>query len=236
MDCNFVSAIIVAAGNSTRMHSSKSKQFISLLNKPAIYYTFKAFESAECINEVVVVCREQDKAELEMIVKNNKFNKVKAFCNGGETRGESVKNGIAITNEKAEYFAIHDGARPLINTDDIEKVVEKAFDKKATTLGVAVKDTIKIVGDKNIILSTPDRNNLRAIQTPQVFEKELYLKSLELAKQQGKDYTDDCQLIENFGEKVFVVLGSEENLKLTTPFDVILAESILKKRFGGDGK
>lgn len=149
---------------------------------------------------------------------------------GGSSRSASVRNGIKSANEKAKYFAIHDGARPLITVDEIERVVEAAFETGAATLGTSVTDTIKIVDGFNKIESTPLRSQLRAVQTPQVFERDLYMFALENAGENSLEFTDDCALIENMGGEVLVVKGSEENIKLTTPVDVILAESILKNR------
>ena len=222
----YVSAVIVAAGGSVRMGIADSKQFIPLLDKPAIEYTLKAFQKCYLIKEIVIVCREQDVDRINELVNQNGFTKVSKVVLGGSSRSASVRNGIKSANEKAKYFAIHDGARPLITVDEIERVVEAAFETGAATLGTSVTDTIKIVDGFNKIESTPLRSQLRAVQTPQVFERDLYMFALENAG----EFTDDCALIENMGGEVLVVKGSEENIKLTTPVDVILAESILKNR------
>lgn len=234
---SYVTAIIVAAGNSSRMGGKISKQFISLNEKTVIEHTLSAFEKCNSIDEIVIVAREQDIEEIKSLVEKNLFNKVSQITTGGNTRGESVSNGIKASSNianKPQFFAIHDGARPLVLIKDIENVINKAFEVKSATLGVMVKDTIKIADDKNLVVNTPDRAGLRSIQTPQVFEKELYISALNKAKAEGKDFTDDCQLIENFGKAVEVVIGSESNIKLTTPFDVIMAESILKAREQGE--
>ncbi len=226
----YVSAVIVAAGGSVRMGIADSKQFIPLLNKPAIEYTLKAFQKCYLIKEIVVVCREQDVDRINALVNENGFTKVSNVVLGGSSRSQSVRNGIKAASEKAKYFAIHDGARPLITVDEIERVVEAAFETGAATLGTSVTDTIKIVDGFNKIESTPLRSQLRAVQTPQVFERDLYMFALENAGENSLEFTDDCALIENMGGEVLVVKGSEENIKLTTPVDVILAESILKNR------
>lgn len=226
----FVSAVIVCAGNSTRMGLNKSKQFIDLLGNPAVYYTLLAFENSLSVKEIVIVCRECDKADFQSIVAKYGFTKVIAIVNGGETRSLSVKNGIDATSEKATHIAIHDGARCLITTNEIEKVILSALLTGASALGVKVKDTIKVVNDDETIKDTPDRSTLRAIQTPQVFDKDKYIKFLENAKNDAVDFTDDCKLFEYFGEKVTVVDGLYTNIKLTTQDDIILAESILKGR------
>lgn len=232
----YVTAVIVAAGGSVRMGIADSKQFIPLLNKPAIQYTLNAFQKCYLIKEIIVVCREQDRPRIENLVKENKFTKVSSVVLGGNSRAESVRNGVMSANEKTKYFAIHDGARPLITVEEIERVVEVAFEMGAATLGTSVKDTIKIVDGFNKIESTPLRSQLRAVQTPQVFEKDLYLFALENAGKNLLEFSDDCSLIEKMGGEVEIVKGSEENIKLTTPIDVLIAESILKNRAENDFK
>ena len=222
----FVSAIIVAAGNSTRMGLGKSKQFIELCGEPVIKHTLWAFEISDVIDSVVVVCREQDENDIKSVIKGGSFSKVKAVVYGGETRDISVKNGVQACDERTTHFAIHDGARPLVSNKDIKAVVEEAVKCKAAALGTLVTDTIKVVDENNHIISTPDRSALRAVQTPQVFEKNLYLK--ELREGSNKGITDDCQLVESIGESVKIVIGSEKNIKLTTQNDIIIAESFLK--------
>lgn len=230
----FVSAIIVAAGGSTRMGTAGSKQFIPLLERPVIEYTLSAFQDCESISEIVVVSREQDAQQIKEIADNNGFSKVKAVVNGGDSRAHSVKNGIAAASSGAEYYAIHDGARPLITVEEIERVCEAAFETGAATLGTPVTDTIKIVDGSDMIESTPLRSQLRAVQTPQVFESKLYSFALDNAEDSLEGFTDDCSLIENMGGEVMVVDGNKENIKLTTPIDIIIAESILRSR--GEGK
>lgn len=229
---NFVTAIIVAAGNSSRMGLAMSKQFIPLLEQPAIKYTLDAFQRSYIINSVIVVCRPQDEIAIKTIIDNNDFTKVDAIVYGGASRGESVANGINASSPDTTHFAIHDGARPLIGLEDIEKVVKTAFITKAATLGTFVTDTIKMVDEEGDIVSTPVRNKLRAVQTPQVFEKELYFSAFENAKENNLHFTDDCQLIENIGEKVKVVVGSATNIKLTTQNDIIIAENFLRGKQG----
>lgn len=223
----FVSAVVVAAGNSTRMGLEKSKQFIELAGECVISHTLKAFEKADIIDSVVVVCRDCDRAEIESIIKEKDYKKVRAVVKGGNERADSVKNGIFVCDEKTTHFAIHDGARPLIKEDDIEKVVKKAFKTSAAALGTYVTDTIKVVNENDEIVSTPVRSGLRAVQTPQVFEKELYLKALEYADKNKQPVTDDCKLVENIGGKVSIVIGSESNIKLTTKNDIVLANSLV---------
>lgn len=227
MDKYFVSAVIVAAGNSTRMGLNKSKQFINIKGEPVISHTLKAFEKCEIIDSVVVVCRDEDKAEIESIISGKGYKKVKSLTSGGAERADSVRNGIALCDEKTTHFAIHDGARPLITQEDITKVVKEALECKAVALGTYVTDTIKVVDENDEIISTPVRSTLRAVQTPQVFEKSLYLRALDNAVSNNEPVTDDCKLIENLGEKVKIVIGSETNIKLTTQSDIKIAEALI---------
>lgn len=224
----FTSAIIAASGNSTRMGLEKSKQLIELMGKPTIEHTLTAFENCDVIDEIVVVCRAVDMDSISAIAK--KFSKLKAVVVGGDSRDKSVKNGVEACSKNAQFFAIHDGARPLVKIEDIKRVVERAYEVNACTLGTAVTDTIKVVNEENTILTTPDRATLRAVQTPQVFEKELYLRAIENSARNNLTVTDDCSMVEALGEKVEIVLGSAENIKLTTVTDITFAEAILKTR------
>lgn len=226
----FNSAIIVAAGNSTRMGKGYSKIFEPILGKPSIYYTLKAFEKNNLIDEIIVVCKENDKENLETIVLKNNITKVKSFAFGGSSRQESVFNGLKNVSQNADFVVIHDAARILITDKIITDVINDAHLNKFSIPCVAAKDTIKIVDKNGFVEKTPDRSSLFQVQTPQVFEKSTYEKVISLAMQNCKDYTDDSQLLENAGYKVHTVLGSYENMKLTTVEDIPVFESILKKR------
>jgi 2-C-methyl-D-erythritol 4-phosphate cytidylyltransferase len=224
----FTSAIIAASGNSTRMGFKYSKQFIDLNGKTVIERTLMAFENCDLIDEIIVVCREIDRDEIMSIA--SKFSKFKAVVRGGDTRDRSVMNGVTVCSDEAEFFAIHDGARPLITTDEIKSVVSRAYETKAATLSTLVTDTIKVVDENDIITSTPNRAQLRAVQTPQVFEKELYLRAIDNAVKNNLSVTDDCSMVEALSEKVEVVTGSAENIKLTTAIDIVIAKAILDTR------
>lgn len=223
-------AIVVAAGSSTRMALGFSKQFVPLCGVPAIVRTLSAFDAAELIQCTVVVCRGEDMARIKDEIQKYKIRKVTAVVQGGITRQQSVAAGIAAAPENAAYFAIHDGARALITTEEINASVEDAFQCGASALAVPVKDTIKIAGKNNYVVSTPERSTLWAVQTPQVFERRLYRKAMEQASLDGGDYTDDCQLVEHIGVKVHLCMGTYSNSKLTTVEDVEIAEAVLKSR------
>ncbi len=222
--------IVVAAGNSTRMALGFSKQFVLLCGIPAIVHTLLAFDAAARINSVVVVCREEDISELATCIKSYRIKKVTKLIPGGDTRQQSVAAGIAAAPPETEYFAIHDGARALATPGEIDRAVEDAFRFGASSLAVPVKDTIKQVDENGVVISTPERSVLWAVQTPQVFERGIYLAAMRQAEKDGADYTDDCQLAEKAGAKVHLCRGEYTNLKLTTKDDIALAEVILKNR------
>ena len=221
-------AIIVGAGQSSRMGMCISKQLIPLCGKETILHTLTAFEKAETVSEIIVVCREQDTDTIHALAKTHSITKLKALTQGGTTRQQSVINGLQLVSEDTDYIAVHDGARPLVNVEKINEVIRNAYHYGSSALGVNVKDTIKIVDTENFIQSTPDRNALIAIHTPQVFEKAVYLQAIQKAQKEHKDYTDDCQLIETMGKKVFVTPDLPTNIKLTTPEDILIAEIFLK--------
>lgn len=225
---DFISAVIVAAGSSTRMKSDISKQLIPLLGVPVLVRTVSAFEKSEIIDEIVVVCPEKDMKNFKAAINKYDFEKPIRFISGGSTRQQSVFNGVSATEERCDFIAIHDGARPLVKCENIESVVLDALKFGASTLAVPVKDTIKVVSEDNTVVATPQRDTLRVIQTPQVFKKSLYETAYQKAVEAGRDFTDDCQLIEIVGGSVHITLGDYSNIKITTPEDLASAESFLR--------
>ena len=226
----YVAAIIAAAGNSTRMGGNRSKQFAAIAGVPVIARTLFAFQSTPIIREIIVSAREEDILEMYDIVKNYEFDKVKYVVKGGSTRQNSVLEAVSHVSDETEFLAVHDGARPLVTPEIIEKTVLDAFKYKAAATGVKVKDTIKKVDDDNFIVETPDRNYMWAVQTPQVFEHSLYMEAVNSAARDGIDLTDDCQLIERIGKKVYMSEGDYSNIKITTPEDIHSAEGIILSR------
>ena len=220
----FASAIVAAAGSGLRMNSEKSKQLIEICGKPVIAHSLLALENSPHLGEIIIVTRESDILIMSDISKEFGITKVTDIIKGGDTRTESVKNGIL--HAKYDFVAIHDGARPCADPNDIEKVIETAFSSDAAALGCRVCDTLKRADESLVITETVDRENLWQIQTPQVFRKGLILKAYESAGTEGA--TDDCMLVENTGEKVTVVEGKKSNIKITFPDDIPLAEAILK--------
>ena len=221
-----ISAVIVAAGASSRMKADINKVFMPLDGRTVIRNTLEVFENAPCIKEIILVTREEDilKAENEAIG----ITKLKAIVKGGSERQISVSNGVK--EAKCEMIAIHDGARPLVTSAEIEKVCLDAIKYGAATLATKVKDTVKVSDSEGFVVSTPERASLRAIATPQVFIREEYLKALSKAQRENKSFTDDCQLIENNGGKVYLTEGEYTNIKITTPEDIRISNALKDKK------
>ncbi len=218
-------AIILAAGNGTRMKADKSKLLLEINGKTVIERTVNIFSNIADIDDIIVVVREADIPLYEKVLSKYDI----SYCIGGATRQESVSNAVE-TVDDADMLIIHDGARPLVTEDEISNTLRIAQKKGAAAVGVRVKDTIKVVDKNNKIIDTPERSSLIAIQTPQIFKFDKYVKAMKLAKEHGKDFTDDCKLLENAGEDVVVVDGEYTNIKITTPEDIPVAESILNAR------
>ena len=210
------------------MAMGQSKQFLPLLGKPAIVYTLQAFEQAKSVDEIILVCRDEDKEQLNTCVHMAGITKPVIFTLGGTSRQQSVFSGVRACASQTEYIIIHDGARPLVGRETIEKTIFAAFDFNAAAPGIPVKDTIKTVSDEGIVTSTPARDSLRAIQTPQVFNKKMYLSAMQSVPN-SELFTDDCGLIEAYGKLVKIVDGDNTNIKITTPEDLIIAEAIINK-------
>lgn len=221
-------AVIVAAGSAKRMKGT-DKIMAELAGEPLIVHTLRAFQQSEDIQEIVLVTREELLEPLSELCVEKKLTKVNKICRGGETRAESVRNGLDQVSGKCGFVAIHDGARPLVTASVIHDAVRKAAKFGAAAPAVPVKDTVKVVRG-GIVESTPDRSTLYAAQTPQVFDINLYRAALERAIGEKKELTDDCSAAEAFGINVVITPGSDENLKVTTPTDLILAEAILRER------
>ncbi len=224
----FTSAIIVAAGDSTRMGYKLSKQLIPLNGHAAIEYTLKAFQQCSQIDEIIVVARSKDIEDIAHIA--FAFRKVSSVIAGGATRVESVQKGVFAADKRTTHYAIHDGARVLVTPELIEKVLRASFDCGAAAPGTPVTDTVKVADENGWILSTPDRSSMWAVQTPQVFEKSLYRRAMANAVEKQLSVTDDCSMVEVNGEKVRLIRGDYSNIKLTTPVDITLAEALLAKR------
>ena len=221
-------AVIVAAGSAKRMQGT-DKIMAELCGEPLIVHTLRAFQQSDDIQEIVLVTREELLQPLSELCVAKKLGKVKKICRGGETRADSVQAGLDQISKDCGFVAIHDGARPLVSQSVIHDAVRKAAKFNAAAPAVPVKDTVKVVHG-GVVESTPDRSALYAVQTPQVFALELYRAALDKAISEKTEITDDCSAAERYGVNVVITPGSDENLKVTTPTDLILAEAILKRR------
>lgn len=188
-----------------------------------------AFERCERIAEIVVVARPCDHEALRETAAKCGITKLKTITEGGDTRQGSVIKGLKCISEDTKLVAIHDGARPLVKPEYIEKVIKDASVFGGATLGVPVKDTIKVVND-SLITDTPYRPSLYITQTPQIFKKSVYMKAVQFAIDHELDFTDDCQLAEAIGCKVYMTTGDYTNIKITTPEDIEIAELLLRRQ------
>lgn len=224
----FVSVIIVAAGKGTRMQSSLNKQYLYLNGKPILAHTLKVFENCDLVDEIILVVSKNDNEIcLNKILKPYKIKKITKMVFGGETRQQSMYQGIMAVNQEADIIMTHDGARPLIHKDIIIKSIKNTLEYKATVVAVPVKNTIKIIDGEKFVLNTPERSSLWSVQTPQTFEYNLLRRAHEKAIEDDYTGTDDSVLVERLGQKIKIIKGHYDNIKITTPEDLIMAEAII---------
>ena len=224
------SAVVVAAGSSTRMGTDKL--MLTLGGIPVIVRTLKAVEAAPSVDEIILVTREDVMVPLSQLCQEFALTKVTKVIRGGKTRTESVRLGTLEASGDAQVIAIHDGARPLVTTEIIENAIAQALESGAAAPAVPVTDTIKVADENGIVRSTPERRTLFAVQTPQVFQAELLKAALQSALTCGAEITDDCSAVERLGKQVQLVSGDSENIKITRPMDLPMAEAILRAREG----
>lgn len=232
-----IAAVCLAAGQGKRMESNVQKQYLLIHGKPVLYYALKAFQDSP-VDEIVLVvgAGEEEYCQKEIVDKYG-FTKVKAIAVGGKERYHSVFSGLQMVKE-ADYVLIHDGARPFLTQEIIERCIEGAKEYRACVAGMPVKDTIKLADTEGNIESTPERSKVWMIQTPQAFEysliKEAYTTLIEQENKGIKTsipVTDDAMVVEYFlKQKVHLVYGSYENIKITTPEDMRIAEVFVKKQ------
>ena len=219
-------AVIVAAGSSARMGGT-DKLLAELGGLPVLSRTLRVFDDHEMIDTIIVVAREDRMPKISRVC--SPYRKVRIVVPGGESRQESVMHGLKAVPEGTELVAVHDGARPLVPPEVITKAILKAAKFGAAAPAIPVKDTIK-VSESGAIDATPPRETLFAVQTPQVFDADLLRGALQNAEEHGLALTDDCSAVEALGMSVQLTEGSEENIKITTPLDLELAETIVARR------
>ncbi|MCI7791102.1 MAG: 2-C-methyl-D-erythritol 4-phosphate cytidylyltransferase [Lachnospiraceae bacterium] len=230
-------AIVLAAGQGKRMQSKVHKQYVLLQDKPVLFYALKAFEDSFIDDIVLVVGKDEEEYCRKEIIDKYGFKKVRAIIEGGKERYHSVAYGIKAIQWECNYIFIHDGARPFISREILNRVFEQVKKNKACVVGMPVKDTVKIADEAGFVESTPNRARVWQIQTPQVFEAEviseaysrLLTEEMRLLSE-GVTVTDDAMVVEYFMKlPVKLVEGSYQNIKITTPEDLEIARSFLQK-------
>ena len=216
--------VIVAAGTASRM-GGIDKVMAQLEGEPMILRTVRTFQTCEAIREIVIVTREDLIGPIMSLCMD--FEKVTAVVTGGSSRQESVQLGLNALSGKVKLVAVQDGARPLVTHAVIDRTVRAAHTYSAAAPAIPVKDTVKVVTG-GVVKETPDRKNLRAVQTPQVFDLDLLKGALKKAKEDEAEVTDDCSAVERLGMSVKIVEGDERNIKITTPLDLKIAKLLLE--------
>lgn len=229
---HFNSVIIVAAGKGTRMgrNLQKTKQMTDVCGIPVVVRSISQFEYCSFVNEIIVVAGEEELGLYDALIEQYGFKKITAVTKGGPTRQLSVLEGFRRISSRAEYVAIHDGARCLVTPAMIESVFTQAFKYGSAAAAQQVKDTVKKTDNSGFITETVDRTCLWNVQTPQIFKTDIYRASAYIAQKNGLEATDDCMLVENIGFKIKLVDCGYENIKITTPDDLYLAEAVLRFR------
>ena len=226
-------ALIAAAGKGKRMNARISKPFIPIFGKPILAYTIEKFEKCKLIDKIYLTVNSEEKGlcSRNIIIKYN-FSKVQELVDGGETRQDSIYNGLKALDKDTDIVVIHDGARPLIEETIIQDSIETAQEYGAAITAIPIKDTVKKCGKDFFINKTLNREEIWRAQTPQTFKYDLILPAYNQAYKYKYLATDDAAIVERYGNKVKLIIGSEENIKITTPFDIIVAENFLKKGYG----
>ena len=225
----YCAVVVPAAGTSSRM-DGQDKMLLMLGDVPVLGRTLRVLEECPAVDEVVVVTRGDLIVPVSQICKDFGCDKVRRVVTGGETRARSVLAGVREVSPQAELIAVHDGARPFASGALIERVVAEAARCGAAAPAVLVRDTVKRVNPRGLVEETLVREELRAVQTPQIFEASLLKAALQKAVEENAPITDDCSAVERLGMSVLLVEGDDENIKITTPADVNLGLGILNGR------
>lgn len=222
-----VTAILLAAGKGKRFKTGISKPLFEINARPILIYSLKVLSDHPCIKDIIVVVNSSNREQIITRIKKYRVNKIKEVVLGGRRRQDSVSNALKFINKNTRLVLIHDAARPFIAKEIITAVINKAKRQGAAIVGVPLKATVKECS-KFLVLRTIDRDGLWEIQTPQVFKKDLILKAYQ--RFGDIDVTDDASVVERLGHKVAVVMGSQDNIKITTGEDIALAQAILSLR------
>ncbi|HYE82979.1 MAG TPA: 2-C-methyl-D-erythritol 4-phosphate cytidylyltransferase [Clostridia bacterium] len=221
-------AIILAAGKGTRMNASMNKQYLMLKDKPILAHSIEIFQKCDLIDEIIVVLNKDEEASCRTnVIKKYGYSKVKELVAGGSERQHSVYNGLMHVSGNCDTVLVHDGARPLLTEAVIKRCIDGVRNFGAVSCGVPIKETIKIIDENRNVKVTPRRDSIWITQTPQAFKLDILVKAHLNALEEGITCTDDAILVEQLGINVHMVEGDYENIKITTPDDLIIAESIL---------
>jgi 2-C-methyl-D-erythritol 4-phosphate cytidylyltransferase len=223
-----LSAIIVAAGDSRRM--GFDKLFATIAGRPVIAHTIRAFERAGCVDEIIVAAREDRHGEIKTIVRNENFKKVRSIIPGGKHRQDSVRAGLSHLGAAAKYVAVHDAARPLIAVEQIELVFEQCRIHAGASLAEPISDTLKYADAEFFVTGSVERHQLYAVQTPQIFERQLIDDAYRAVYAENASVTDEVSAVERLGRKIILVPNKDLNFKITYPRDLPLAEFVLTQR------
>ncbi len=233
---NKFTAIVLAGGKGSRMNTTIAKQYLLLAGKPVLYYSLACFQQSGPIEDIILVVGDgQEDYVREQITEKYQLTKVRRIVPGGKERYDSVRNGLNALQEEKEcgqYVLIHDGARPFLTQEIIDRICREVLTEKACAVGMPVKDTIKITDTEGYVASTPDRRTVWQVQTPQAFDlnliREAYQNWEDSGEKSGFCITDDAGMVERFTEqKVKMVEGSYRNIKITTPEDLEIGERFL---------
>lgn len=225
-----IGIVIPAAGQGKRMETGYNKQFLLLMGQPILAHTVRPFEESSYVSEIVIVGAESDLLVIKELVYHHKFYKVVAITQGGTQRQDSVRAGVQALSTIIQRVVVHDGARPLLTLQEFNRFMEETEKFSAAIMGIPLKDTVKRVDSSGKVVETLPREELRAIQTPQIFNRGILEEAHHQAAAMGYYGTDDAALLEWMGYPVQIVKGSQENIKVTTPDDLWLAERILSTR------
>lgn len=224
----FFTAIILAAGSSTRM--GYNKMLLKIGSKTVFERTVEAFEECDAIDEIIIAAPKETIEEYGAIVKKRDYAKIKWIVPGGASRQESVANALKKISDECDYIAVHDGARPLIKGESIKEVSEAAIEFGGAVAAVLSVDTLKSVNEAGMIVDTVDREKTVQVRTPQIFKKEILLCAHEKAKEDNFEGTDECMLVERCNFPIKTVITGRDNVKLTYPEDVLYMTEVLRAR------
>ncbi len=226
-------ALVPAAGQGKRMGGAHSKPYLLLEGKPILAHTLLELQRCPLVDEVVLIV---ERGEIERarasVVEAFRLQKVGAILAGGVQRQDSVWEGLKTVQDDCDLVMVHDGVRPFISQEMLARAIQGAVDCGASIAAVPAKDTVKLVSAQNVVLTTPDRKSIFLVQTPQTFKRDILVRAYRQAMEDGFYATDEASLVERLGLPVRVVEGSYENIKITTPEDLVVGEMILRKRTG----